>query len=395
MPVLTDQKFRDSPIAIAYHRSVDNSGVVMTVPAKMRAMVLTGHGGLDKLEYHADWPVPQPRRGEVLVRVGACGLNNTDINTRTAWYSKTVTEGITDAGGKDGFDDADAASGSWGSSSISFPRIQGADVAGEIAAVGAAVEASRVGERVLLDPWILASGDWLDPARSMYFGSECDGGYADYTTIRSENAIRIESGQSDAELATYPCAYTTAENLTARSGLKPGETVLINGASGGVGSAAIQLCRLRGARVIAIASASKAERLRQLGAAAIIDRNETDLETAIRDAAGGTIDVALDVVGGSAFMALINALRQGGRYSSSGSIAGPLVEFDLRQLVYKDLQLTGATIVPPGTMQRLVRLIEQDLLQPLLAQTFPLSDLGRAQEAFMQKKHVGNIVVTT
>ncbi len=110
---------------------------------------------------------------------------------------------------------------------------------------------------------------------------------------------------------------------------------------------------------------------------------------------GGPVDVALDVVGGSAFMTLINVLRQGGRYSSSGSIAGPLVEFDLRQLVYTDLQLTGATIVPPGTMQRLVSLIEQDLLQPLLAQSFPLQQLGEAQEVFLQKKHVGNIVVTT
>jgi NADPH:quinone reductase-like Zn-dependent oxidoreductase len=118
-----------------------------------------------------------------------------------------------------------------------------------------------------------------------------------------------------------------------------------------------------------------------------------NLEQAIRDAIGGAVDVALDVVGGSSFMPLVNALRQGGRYSSSGSIAGPLVEFDLRQLVYKDLQLTGATIVPPGTMHRLVSLIEQDLLKPLLAQTFPLQQLGNAQEAFLQKQHVGNIVV--
>jgi len=358
-------------------------------------MVLTGHGGLDQLEYHDDWPTPIPDTGEVLVKVGACGLNNTDINTRTAWYSKSVTAGITDAGGKDGFDSADADSGSWGSAAISFPRIQGADVAGRIAAVGPGVDASRVGERVLLDPWILASGDWLNPARSMYFGSECDGGYADYTRIRSENAICIETSQTDAQLATYPCAYTTAENLTARTGLQPGETVVINGASGGVGSAAIQLCRLRGARVIAIASSSKAELLRQLGADQVIDRNHPDLEQAIREAADGPVDVGLDVVGGASFMPLINALRQGGRYSSSGSIAGPLVEFDLRQLVYKDLQLTGATIVPPGTMQRLVNLIEQDLLQPLLAHTFPLKDLGRAQETFLQKQHVGNIVIAT
>ena len=367
----------------------------MIIPETMRAVVLTGHGGLDMLEYHHDWPTPEPQHGEVLVKVAACGLNNTDINTRTAWYSKSVTEGITNLGGKGGFDTADAETGSWGSSTITFPRIQGADVAGRIAAVGGGVEASRIGERVILDPWLLATGDWLDTSRSQYFGSECNGGYAEFTTIRSENAIAINSTQSDAELATYPCAYTTAENLTARTGLQPGEVVAIAGASGGVGSAAIQLCRLRGALVIAIATKSKTDFLLELGANFVIDRDSENLEAEIRETAKGGVDVALDVVGGSTFMPLINALRQGGRYSSSGAIAGPLVEFDLRQLVYKDLQLTGATIVPPGTMQRLVRMIEQNQLRPLLAQTFPLQDLARAQQAFLEKKHVGNIVVET
>jgi NADPH:quinone reductase-like Zn-dependent oxidoreductase len=361
----------------------------------MRAVVLTGHGGLDKLEYREDWPTPRPAPDEVLVRVGACGLNNTDINTRTAWYSKTVREGITDAGGREGFEDAEAETGSWGSAGITFPRIQGADVAGRIAEVGDGVDRARIGERVLLDPWLLARGDWMDASRSMYFGSECDGGYADYCCIRSENAIRIETRQSDSELATYPCAYGTAENLVGRTSLRPGETVVIAGASGGVGSAAVQLCRLRGARVIAIASPAKAGLLTELGAEQVIDRNTADLEQAIVDAAGGKVDVALDVVGKGMFMPLLNALRQGGRYSTSGAIAGPLVEFDLRQLVYKDLQLTGATIVPPGTMRRIASLIEQDRLRPLLAETFALKDLRAAQEAFMQKRHVGNIVVTT
>ncbi len=370
-----------------------DDGNLMTIPATMRAVVLTGHGGLDKLEYRADWPTPKPGPGEVLVRVGACGLNNTDINTRTAWYSKSVTDGITDSAASEGFASADAGSGSWGSSSIEFPRIQGADVAGRIAAVGDGVDPARIGERVLLDPWLLADGDWMDPRRSAYFGSECDGGFAEYTTIRAGNALPVDTRQTDAELATYPCAYTTAENLISRTGLREDETVAIAGASGGVGSAAIQLCRLRGARVIAIASRSKAEILAGLGAEVVINRDTLDLEAALRDAAGGALDVALDVVGGAMFMPLINALRQGGRYSSSGAIAGPLVEFDLRQLVYKDLQLTGATIVPPGTMRRIVELIEQDKLQPMLARTFPLKDLAQAQETFQLKNHVGNIVV--
>ena len=367
----------------------------MVIPDKtMRAVVLTGHGGLDKLDYRGDWPTPVADKGEVIVKVGACGLNNTDINTRTAWYSKSVTEGITDSGGKSGFDSAEAGTGSWGNAAITFPRIQGADVAGTIVAVGEGIDASRIGERVMIDPWILATGDWLDPSRSMYFGSECDGGFAEYTKVRAENALVVNSRLSDAELATFPCAYTTAENLVSRTGLKPGETVVIAGASGGVGSAAIQLCRLRGAKVIGIASQSKADSLLELGAETIIDRNTDDLEEAIRTAAGGTVDVALDVVGGAMFMPMVNALRQGGRYSTSGCISGPMVEFDLRQLVYKDLQLTGATIVPPGTMKRIVGLINQNLLKPLLAESFPLKDLARAQEAFIAKKYIGNIVVT-
>jgi NADPH:quinone reductase-like Zn-dependent oxidoreductase len=360
----------------------------------LKAVILTGHGGLDKLEYRQDWPTPEPGKDEVQIRVGACGLNNTDINTRTAWYSKSVTEGITNSGGKQGYESADAASGSWGSAALSFPRIQGADAAGTISAVGENIDPTRIGERVLVDPWLLAPGDWMDTSRSGYFGSECDGGFAEYATIRAINAISIDSQLSDAELATFPCAYSTAENLVARTHLQPGETVVIAGASGGVGSAAIQLCKLRGARIVAIASSSKAALLMELGADSVIDRDSGDLETEIRNAAAGATDVALDVVGGQMFMPLINSLRQGGRYSSSGSISGPLVEFDLRQLIYKDLQLTGATIVPPGTMNRIVSLIEQGLLKPLLAKAFPLHELAQAQEAFMQKKHVGNIVVT-
>ena len=363
-------------------------------PDTMRAVVLTGHGGLEKLEYREDWPIPVADKGEVIIKVGACGLNNTDINTRTAWYSKSVTEGITESGGKDGFDSAEAETGSWGNAAITFPRIQGADVAGSIVAIGEGVSSSRIGEHVMIDPWLLATGDWMNPTRSMYFGSECDGGYAEFTKVRSENAIKVGNRFTDAELATFPCAYTTAENLVSRTGLKPGETVVIAGASGGVGSAAIQLCRLRGARVIGIASPSKAETLLSLGAEYIIDRNTENLENAIRNVAKGKIDVALDVVGGAMFMPLINALRQGGRYSTSGCISGPMVDFDLRQLVYKDLQLTGATIVPPGTMERIVGLIDQGLLKPLLAESFPLMDLAKAQEAFIARKHIGNIVVT-
>ncbi len=364
------------------------------IPETMRAVVLTGHGGLEMLEYHENWPVPVPAQGEVLIKVGACGLNNTDINTRTAWYSKTVTNGITDAGGKDGFSTADERNGSWSNAPLSFPRIQGADVAGRIVAVGSGVDAGRNGERVLVDPWLHGHGDWSDPANSRYFGSECDGGFADYTVVRSQNAIAIKSGLSDAELATFPTVLTTAEHLIWRTNLQPGEWVVISGASGGVGTMAIQLCRARGARVIAIASTTKSQAVIDLGCEAVIDRNAEDIEKEIRTIAGGPVDVALDVVGGRMFMPMINALRQRGRLSTSGAISGPIVAFDLRRLIYKDLQLTGATITPPGMFARAVRLIASGALRSTLAATYPLCDLAKAQEAFIAKKHTGNLVVT-
>ncbi|MDE0714391.1 MAG: alcohol dehydrogenase family protein [Gammaproteobacteria bacterium] len=365
------------------------------LPETMRAVVLTGHGGLDKLEYREDWPVPQPGQGDVVVKVGACGLNNTDINTRTAWYSKTVTDGITTDGGKGGFDTADEDTGSWSNAPLTFPRIQGADVAGRIAAVGEGVDPGRIGERVLIDPWLHGHGNWHLPENTWYYGSECDGGFADYTRVRAENAIAVDSPLSDAELATFPTVLITAEHLVWRTDLQPGESVVITGASGGVGTTAIQLCRARGAHVIGIASQAKAQDLLDLGCEAVIDRNAPDLEQEIRNAAGGPVDVALDVVGGSMFMPLINALRQRGRYSTSGAIAGPMVEFDLRQLIYKDLKMTGATITPPGVFARAVRLISSGDLKPMLAATYPLRDLAQAQEVFIAKKHTGNIVVTT
>ncbi len=363
----------------------------MTIPATMKAVLLTGHGGLEKLVY-SEVPTPEPAPGEVLIQVGACGLNNTDINTRTAWYSKEVSEAIGE-GAEKGFQEADGQDASWGSASLSFPVIQGADVAGRIVALGSGVSEGRIGERVLIDPWLLGHGDWLNPEKSGYFGSEANGGYAEYTKVRAENAVAVRSDLSDPELATFPCAYTTAENLVQRAAPRPGETVVITGASGGVGSAAIQLCRLRGCKVLAVASLGKAAHLKDLGAEQVIDRNTPDLEVAIRETNDGPVEIALDVVGGAHFAPLINALRQGGRYSTSGCIGGPLAEFDLRQLVYKDLQLTGATICPPGTMQRVVGMIETGALKPLLAATYPLKDLAKAQEAFLAKSHVGNIVV--
>ena len=356
----------------------------------MRAVVLTGHGGLDKLVFRDNQPVPAPGPGEVLIAVGACGVNNTDINTRTAWYSKSVTS-ATGAGALDGLAEARSDDSTWGGSGLVFPRIQGADVAGRIVALGQGVPERRIGERVLVDPWLRDPGR---PAGPGFLGSERDGGFAQFTVVPADNAFALRSALSDAELATFPCAYSTGENMLTRAGLAAGETVLITGASGGVGSGLVQLAKRRGARAIALAGRDKLAAVEALGADAVVPREAADLEAAVRAAApGGQVDVVADVVGGAAFASLLELLARGGRYVTSGAIAGPIVELDLRTLYLKDLTLLGATVMARGIFEALVGYIERDEVRPLLAKTFRLEEIRAAQSEFIEKKHVGNYVV--
>ena len=366
-----------------------------SVPKTMRAMVLTGYGGLDKLEYRTDITTPVPQSGEVLIKVGACGLNNTDINTRAGWYSKSVTEGTTSSGGREGFSAAAADTATWTAGGITFPHVQGADAVGRIVAVGSGVSDECVGARVMVDGWL------RDPAcpaaleKARYFGSECWGGYADYTVVPVGNAFPISTSLSDAELATFPCSYSTAENMLLRVGLRESDVILVTGASGGVGSALIQLAKLRGAWVIAVAGAAKEDPVRGLGADAFVARDDPDWSTAlVGQLAGRALDVAADVVGGAGFKDLLTLLRQGGRYVTAGAIAGPIVELDLRTLYLQDLTLYGATVNDSAVFPSLVSHIESGQIRPLLAETYPLQELRLAQEAFMRKQHVGNIVVT-
>ncbi len=362
-----------------------------TIPPTMRAVVLTGHGGLDKLELRSDWPTPEPGPGEVLVKVHACGLNNTDVNTRTGWYSKGVS-GETTGGALDSADEEDAA---WGGSPITFPLIQGADVCGTVVAVGDGVERPLVGRRVLIDVW---QRDWDDPLnldKCRYFGSECHGGFAEYAKVGQHQIHPVKSGLSDAELATFATSYVTAENMLNRAEVGSGDTVLIPGASGGVGSALIQLVRRRGATAIAMASDSKREAVASIGADAVLPRSPDDLKAALKQEIDAeTVTVVADVVGGAGWPGLIDVLARGGRYTVSGAIAGPMVELDLRTLYLRDLTFTGATIVPPGVFADLVGYIERGEIRPLLAATWPLEQLREAQQAFIDKRHVGNIVVT-
>ncbi len=358
------------------------------LPATMHAVLLTGNGGFDRLVYREDVPLPVPLPGEVLIRVGAAGVNNTDINTRTAWYSQSVTEGTTTAGGADGYATAQTEDSGWTGAVPAFPRIQGADACGRIVALGAGVAAARLGERVLIEPVFRAPFDWA-PYRALYFGSECDGGFAQFAKAPAAHAHRIASELSDAELASFPCAYAAAENMLTRAAVQAGETVLITGASGGVGSAAVQLTRRRGARVVAVASAAKAAMIGALGAAQVIGRAADHLAELGRE----SVDVVVDVVGGRQFGQLIEVLRRGGRYAVAGAIDGPLVTLDLRRLYLKDLRLLGCTVLERAVFGNLVGYIERGEIRPLLAASFPLREIVAAQQAFLTKQHIGKIVL--
>ncbi len=342
-------------------------------PKTMRGVWLTGHGGMDKLEIRQDLPMPLPGPRDVLVRVAAAGINNTDINTRTAWYSKN------DASGKDA---------GWSGQPIRFPRIQGADVCGHIVSVGAEVSADRIGERVLIEPCIReAQGRKLE--QPWYFGSECDGGFAEYTVAASRHAFKINSELSDMELASFPCSYSTAENLLTRAGVKQGERVLVTGASGGVGSAAVQLAKARGAYVLAVTRPAKSHGLRELGADVTLSR-ESDL---VQELGSNSIDVVVDLVAGDKWPQYLEVLRPGGRYAVAGAIGGAWVQLDVRTLYLKDLSLFGCTVLEPHVFKNLIRRIEQGVISPVVAREFALDEIREAQTMFMEKQHVGKIVL--
>lgn len=359
----------------------------MTLPATMKAMVTKGHGDMDMMVYHDDWKRPEPGTGQVLVKVGACGLNNTDVNTRSGWYSKAVTEATTG----NAFETINTDDPSWGGAPITFPRIQGADVCGEIVAVGPGVDAARIGERIITDNWLRDPDNPEDKNKTGYFGSECDGGFAEYTVMPSENALAVNSSLSDAELATFSCSYSTAEGMLSRAAVGPGDTVLIPGASGGVGGALVQLAKLRGARVVAMASEAKHDAVLALGADRVLSRSPDKLKAELADE---HVSVVADVVGGSLWAELVDCLERGGRYTCSGAIAGPMVELDLRTLYLRDLTFTGSTVLGPDVMKTIISYIEAGDIRPVLAATYPLAELHQAQSAFIAKQHTGNIVVT-
>ncbi len=350
-----------------------------SIPEMMKAVVLTGHGGLGKLEYR-DCPVPLVGAGEVLIEVHACGMNNTDVWVREGAY---------------GTDDDPQAVASWrrGKPTLEFPRIQGTDTVGKIVAVGDGVKSIRIGERAMVD-FSIYNNDGDSLADIDYIGHGRDGGYAEYCTVPAENAHLVDSSMTDAELATFCCAYLTGEHMLDRARVNAGERVLVTGAAGGVGGGLIQLCRARGAIPYAITSADKADAVKALGAEGIALRDQGDwVEQLQAQLHGASFDVVADVVAGPLFKDLINLLRPEGRYTTAGAFAGAMVELDLRTVYLKHLEIHGSSQGTRKAFTRLLGYIEAGKVDANLFATYPLSEFHRAQTAFMSKNYVGKLVV--
>ncbi|RVU86472.1 alcohol dehydrogenase [Leucothrix sargassi] len=353
----------------------------------MKAVVTLANGGYEQLSYQ-DVPVPTPAADEVLVQVLAAGVNNTEINTRLGWYSSKVTQGTEALSENDSEKESAAqeSDGGW-NEETPFPFIQGTDCCGRIVAVGENVDANRINERVLIRCCIRNEG-WDSP-ENIWMASDFDGAFAQFVKIQASEVFAVKSDWTDAELGTIPCAYGTAENMIHRANVSEGDHVLVAGASGGVGSAVVQLAKRRGAIVTAIVGKDKIEDAKILGADKIVARG-TDLVEALGEK---SMDVVIDNVAGETFGQMTLVLKRGGRYASSGAISGPLVTLDMRNLYLKDLTLIGCTGWDEPVFPNLISYIERGEIKPLLSKTFALEDIAQAQQEFTEKKHVGKFVL--
>ncbi|MCY3753935.1 MAG: zinc-binding dehydrogenase, partial [Alphaproteobacteria bacterium] len=281
----------------------------------MRALVLEGHGGQDQLRFRSDWPEPEPGPGEVVVRVGACSLNYHDVFTRRGM------PGI----------------------KVPIPVVPGLDLAGEIEALGEGVEGWSVGDRVLVDP--------IWPERGL-MGEMLDGGLAEKALCSAGQLVPIPEGVSFAQAASLPVAYGTAHRMMFENGhVKAGETVLILGASGGVGNACVLLAKAVGAHVIAAASSQeKIDRLLALGADEGLNYIETQFEREIwkrygkpfRRSYEGGVDVVVNFTGGDTWVPSMKALKRGGRMLTCGATAGFDPQTDIRYIWTFELQILGS-----------------------------------------------------
>lgn len=363
------------------------------IPVSMSAVCLMGHGGLDQLIYRQDVPVPVPKDDEVLVKVTATAKNNTDRKAREGLYPVGSTDEVT-------------SFQMGGVPTLTFPRIQGADVVGRVVAVGHNVPASCIGQRGLLDFNLYP--DERDDLNLMpdYYGHGADGGYADYVAVKSDQFYHLPNEElADAELAAMGmCSYQTAYHMLTAANVSAGERVLVSGASGGVGTALIQLCRILGAIPYAVSQQSKSEALLALGAEAVVDRGDMQdfVERILAATGGAPIDAVMDLVGGEMTDRFIDTMihdmsvrRSYPRLSIAGASGGNLSQIMWTRIYLYQVQILGVSHGTRAEARQLMHWIADGRIKPVLHGTFQLSQLHQAETYFVNRgsNYLGKIVI--
>ncbi len=341
----------------------------------MKAVFISKHGGLETLRY-GERPTPEPGKGEVLVRVRACALNHLDLWVRMG------LPGV----------------------KIPLPHILGCDIAGTVEALGRGVRGIARGERVVVAPGLrcgrckFCQSGW-DSLCDQYtiMGYRVDGGYAEFAVCPKENIIPVSGKYSFEEWASVPLVFLTAYHmLLTRAGLKKGETVLIHAAGSGIGSAAIQVARLLGARVITTAgSDAKLKRAKRLGAHETINYRKKNFVDRVKKLTKGRgVDVVFEHVGPATFTGSVASLAKGGRLVTCGATSGPKIEIDLRFLFVRHLSLLGSYMGGHKELLEVIRQVEKGRLKPVVDSVFPLREARAAQARMENRQHFGKILLS-
>lgn len=343
--------------------------------ATMKAVIFEQHGGPEQLK-PAEVARPPCAPDGVLVRVKACALNHLDL-----W----IRQGIP-------------------AYSIPLPHISGCDVAGVVEEVGDRVSDMTRGARVVVSPGLscwrcdscLAGRDNLCPSYKI-LGAQVDGGYAEYVAVPSVNAIPISDPLSFEHAAAFPLVSVTAWHmLFSLADLRPGDTVLIMGAGSGVGSLAIQLAKLGGARVItSVGSDGKVAKARALGADDVINHSAEDVVKRVKSLTGGRgVDIVFEHIGQAVWSQCLAALVKGGRLVTCGATTGGEAKLDLRHVFSRQLTIKGSYMGTRAELLKAAALVNAGTLRPVVDRTFPLSDARAAQEHLLSRNAFGKVVLT-
>lgn len=340
----------------------------------MKAVLFYEHGGPEVLRYE-DFPTPEPGPEDVLIQVKAAALNRLDLFVREGWPGIKLT----------------------------YPHIPGADAAGVIVAVGERVQDVALGDRVVVNPTISCGrcefcmrGEDQLCADFRLLGEHVRGTYAEYLVVPARNVVKIPEGFPFEQAAAAALVYVTAwHSLVTLGHVRPGETVLIVGAGGGVNTAYIQIAKLAGATVYAVgSSAEKLERARALGADVLIDRSQEDWSRAVflKTNKRG-VDIVVDNVGQATWFGSIRALRKGGRMLVVGNTSGPKFELDIRYIFGKHLNIIGSSMGSRSDFATVMGLVFAGKLRPIVDTVMPLSEARAAHERMASHEHFGKIVL--